>query len=94
MISTSTYFTALFIACCYLVYAHAVTLLNHEHHKLLEEYGQLSATKISAEECHRSLVQQLDSQSDLVWIEWLLMERLGLVPEGSTKMLFIHIPPT
>lgn len=34
------------------------------------------------------LMQQINSQSDPLWIERVLMKGLGLVPEGQKKILF------
>ncbi len=39
------------------------------------------------------LLLQISSQNDPAWIELILMKRLGLVPEGQTKIYFEETPP-
>ncbi len=39
------------------------------------------------------LLRQIHSQSDPDWIEIVLMKRLGLVPEGQTKVYFEKAQP-
>jgi hypothetical protein len=39
------------------------------------------------------LLRQIRSQSDPEWIELVLMKRLGLVPEGQTKVYFEKAQP-
>lgn len=39
------------------------------------------------------LLRQIQSQSDPEWIELVLMKRLGLVPEGQTKVYFEKTQP-
>jgi hypothetical protein len=34
------------------------------------------------------LLLNIQSQSDSTWVELILMKRLGLVPEGKTKVYF------
>ncbi len=40
---------------------------------------------------HEELQRQIHSQSDPQWMELVLMKRLGLVPEGQTKVYFEKI---
>lgn len=39
------------------------------------------------------LLRQIHSQSDPEWMELVLMKRLGLVPEGQTKVYFEKTSP-
>jgi len=37
---------------------------------------------------HRELLEEIASQEDPAWIERVLIRRLGVVPEGQTKVVF------
>ena len=42
---------------------------------------------------HEELLRQIHSQSDPEWMELILKKRLGLVPEGQTKVYFEKTQP-
>jgi len=47
-------------------------------------------TKILEETSRQeNLIQEINSQSDPAWVELTLMKRLGLIPEGYKKVVFI-----
>lgn len=86
--SFHTYLTSLFIGFCYLIYIHGVTLLNEKKTTFTNQYVELMETKSQAQSEQMSLIRELSSLEDPEWIEWNLMEKLGLVPEGYRKVIF------
>lgn len=61
-----------------------------------KEYEKLETMRISLEkqiqsaaETKDELVREINSQSDPAWVELTLMKKLGLVPEGQKKIIFI-----
>lgn len=76
------------MACCYLLYVQTTARLEEERMALESQYRELSEAKLQALKRRSFLQQQLDSRDDPAWIEWNLINALGLVPEGYTKALF------
>jgi hypothetical protein len=65
------------------IYHHEITF-SQLHHKFIE----LEQEKQQALALKQELKLQINSQSDPAWIELSLMRKLGLVPEGQTKVYF------
>lgn len=64
---------------------------SHQEYQHLDNLRvQLESTKAMALLKRKELRLRLNSQSDLRWIELVLMQGLGLVPEGQTKVYFSH----
>jgi len=55
---------------------------------LQSQFHHLQNEERSALLLQQELVKQLDSRSDPEWVEMVLMQRLGLAPEGHIKVLF------
>lgn len=65
-----------------------------ETNALLQELRSLAESKKLAENRQDELLLQLESREDSRWIEIVLMNGLGLVPEGATKIYFTNSPYT
>jgi len=76
---------------CYFSYDRAI------HHKALEENKLSTKLQQIGQEKERALAKKADlklqiaSQEDEGFVELILMRRLGLVPEGQTKVHFISV---
>jgi hypothetical protein len=77
-----------FLAIVYFIFAHGAAERRAEIGRLREQLTLVTSEKSLASEAHASLQQQLESQSDPKWVERILMEKLGLVPEGHRKVVF------
>ncbi len=80
-----------FLLCCF-AYDQAAQLKTREEEKLRGKLHFLRAEKDQALENQENLKLQIASQEDESFIELTLMRRLGLVPEGQTKIHFISPP--
>ena len=56
---------------------------------LQEKYQQLLLAKEEALAIQEELKREIESQNDQSWIELVLMQKLGLVPEGQKKVHFV-----
>lgn len=56
--------------------------------RLTEQLSSLTQEKSFALQSQYSLLTQIESQKDPLWIEMVLMKKLGVVPEGQIKVLF------
>ena len=56
--------------------------------ELTIQLKQLKSEKEKALDLQKSLLMQINSQSDPAWIELTLRKVLGVVPEGQTKVFF------
>lgn len=59
------------------------------YQQLTQKLTDLKQEKQTALHLQQNLQLQVNSQSDLAWIELTLMKGLGLVPEGQQKVYFI-----
>ena len=78
----------LFTLCCYIVYEQALKSYQHDYIALSDQLQKLRNEKIHAIATQKDLIRQINSQNDPAWIEWMLMQELGLTPEGQTKVYF------
>ncbi len=78
----------LFLLCCGITLESALGRLESDKMKLQEQWSalQLEKEKLLLEQADLKL--QVNSQSDPAWVELTLMRKLGLVPEGQTKVYF------
>lgn len=83
-----SWWAILFFLLCFFVYDQAVKRREREEELLSQKLHQLVLSKKTALEKQEELRIELDSQSDESWIELILMQKLGLVPEGQTKIHF------
>ena len=79
----------IFIFLTAIVTENALLKLSKEHDVLASQLTQLEETRTMALETNQKLRAQINSQSDIAWIELVLKRELGLIPEGQTKVLFI-----
>ncbi len=87
-----SWWTILFFLLCYFAYDQAVQHKTREENKLREKLNSLDREKLRALAKQEDLKLQIASQEDESFIELTLMRRLGLVPEGQTKVHFIPAP--
>lgn len=84
----SLWWVGLIILACYFFYEQGLIKKDHDFKMLQSQYQSLIRQKESLATQHEALVRQINSQSDPAWVELTLMNGLGLVPEGQTKVLF------
>ena len=84
----SSWWVILFILTLFFVYDQATTKRNKEVHVLKEKYASTTAQKMEALAHLEELNLRIASKEDPLWIELLLREKLGLVGENETKVLF------
>lgn len=58
------------------------------YQELSIRYHNLGELKKKASAEQEELMQQINSQSDPLWVQLILMKVLGLVPEGQKKIHF------
>jgi hypothetical protein len=85
-----SWWTILFFLICLFAYDQAAKRRGREEQKLREKFQQLGAAKQEALFKQEELKREIASQDDESWIELILMQKLGLVPEGQTKVHFIN----
>lgn len=56
--------------------------------RLEEKVHALNKASTLAQEEKKELLLRIHSQEDLEWMELVLKEKLGVVPEGQVKMVF------
>ena len=78
----------LFILICAMLYERELEKRNALYQQLIAESTLLWQQKEQALRQQEKLQLQINSQSDLAWIELTLMKGLGLVPEGEEKVYF------
>lgn len=80
----------MFFLVCFFAYDQAVKRRNREEEKLRIKLNELKCDKERELAQQEELKREILSQNDETWIELTLMKRLGLVPEGQTKVHFIQ----
>lgn len=80
----------LFAICCYLAYEHGLMKRDRDFDKLHAQYLELQKENKRSLALQEKLLLQVNSQSDVEWVELTLMKGLGLVPDGQTKIVFVH----
>ncbi len=84
-----SWWTILFFLICCFAYDQAYRHKLREETRLQERLHALKRETARAKEKQEDLKLQIASQEDEAFIEMILMRRLGLVPEGQTKVHFI-----
>lgn len=84
-----SWWTILFFLVCFFAYDQAAKRRNREELALQEKYQQLLLAKEEALAIQEELKREIESQNDQSWIELVLMQKLGLVPEGQKKVHFV-----
>lgn len=78
----------LFALLCYAIYDYATLRQDRRQKRLDDQIAQREQVVTELYLQHENLERRLQSQSDPAWIELVLMEQLGVVPEGQTKVYF------
>lgn len=87
-----SWWAILFFLICYFAYDQAAKRRQGEELKLRDKLNQLLVAKERACLLQEELKREISSQGDESWIELVLMQKLGLVPEGQTKVHFMRMP--
>lgn len=77
-----------FALICGLLYEKGVSNIDQEFRKLSIHLASLEVEKTKALLDQKQLQRQINSQSDLAWLELTLMKGLGVCPEGQQKVFF------
>ncbi len=77
-----------FILICAVFYEQGLKSRDSLFQHLTDQWISLQKEKEEALFQQQNLKLQINSQSDLAWIELTLMKGLGLVPEGQQKVYF------
>src|SRR4051794_9770863 len=85
-----SWWTILFFLICLFSYDQAAKRRVREEEKLISKFNQLTLKVEEAKIFQDELKIQIASQGDESWIELVLMQKLGLVPEGQTKVHFVR----
>lgn len=56
--------------------------------RLLEQTTRLEEDKLRAMQLQAALEVEIASQKDPIWVEMMLIKKLGVVPEGCIKVKF------
>ena len=75
----------------FMVYEQGSQRAAEEYERLRARHLQLSCEKEKALSWQEELERQIHSQSDPAWVELILKNKLGVVPEGQTKVFFDYI---
>lgn len=85
-----SWWVILFALCCFLVYERGLVKRDMDFDKLHAQYIELQKENKRSLALQEKLLLQINSQSDVEWVELTLMKGLGLVPDGQTKVVFVH----
>ncbi len=78
----------LFALICYAVFDYASARQDCQHERMEADLKAQEGRLARLEEEHQELLCKLQSQSDPAYMELVLMQNLGVVPEGQTKVYF------
>lgn len=78
---------------CIMLYEQGLQKRNALYQQLTDQWLNLQKDKQEALEHQQNLQRQINSQSDLAWVELTLMKGLGLVPEDQQKVYFYQDNP-
>lgn len=78
----------LFLAIIYLLFEQGMEGRRAAQEEITSRLEHLEKEKQVALEEQEELLFQLKSEGDPAYVELVLMRRLGLVPEGQTKVYF------
>ena len=70
------------------LYVQGVAKKERAIDRLSSRLASVDASYASALREKKNLVEEIASQSDPEWVEMVLMRKLGVVPEGQTKVHF------
>jgi len=81
---------AAIIVICIFCYEMSMRTYKHEYSILSSHLKRLEEEKKQALNINSNLLLRVNSQSDPAWIELILIEGLGLCPEGHQKVVFAN----
>ena len=77
-----------FVVMAWAVYLQAIHTKNRLVAKLEEKVHTLEQARATTLAQRKELILRMQSQDDPEWMELVLKEKLGVVPEGQTKVVF------
>lgn len=77
-----------FVLICTVIYEQGLKDREMLYQQLTQKLAALQQEKQEVLQQQQNLQLQINSQSDLAWIELTLMKGLGLVPDGHQKVYF------
>lgn len=77
-----------FMLGCLILFEQGLKKRDQHFQQLKDQLVSLQTEKAAALRRQKNLERQVNSQSDLAWIEMTLMKGLGLCPEGQKKVFF------
>lgn len=77
-----------FVVMAWAVYLQAIHTKNRLVVKLEEKVNVFEKAHASAVAERKELLLRMQSQDDPEWMELVLKEKLGVVPEGQVKVVF------
>jgi len=77
-----------FLLMTWSIYLQAIHKKNQLVFKLEERVALLEKGRREAREENEALLLRMQSQDDPEWMELVLKEKLGVVPEGQIKVVF------
>jgi putative methionine-R-sulfoxide reductase with GAF domain len=83
-----SWWVLVFILLCLFLYERGLKKREEQYQQLYQQLAALLEEKEAVSKIQQNLREQVNSQSDLAWIEMTLMKGLGLVPEGEQKVYF------
>lgn len=92
-IFATSWWVVAFVFICTISYEQGLKKRDLLYQQLMEQSAHLQKEKREALCRQQSLQMQMNSQSDLAWIELTLMKGLGLVPENQKKVYFYSKTP-
>ncbi len=82
------WWVALFLLLSYMIYERATKRRHDEYVALNTHWEQLQTQRIDALFERNRLEREIASRGNSAYIELLLMQEIGLVPQGQIKVLF------
>lgn len=83
-----SWWVAAFFFGCAILYEQGLKKRNALFLQLNDELHLLQKQKQEALSRQQELKREIESQSDMAWVEMTLMKELGLVPDGQQKVYF------
>jgi len=79
-----------FVVIAFIGFERLSSRKNKEIHEYRSSIFSLHKKKEDLFKKHQDLIFQKKSQREPYWIEMVLMKKLGVVPEGKIKVVFIE----
>ena len=89
----NSWWVILFMIFTYMMYVKTLQGKDGDITKLTEQFVTFEKNRNLAILAQESLMCEIASQQDPIWIEMMLMQKLGMIPEGYTKIRFTKEDP-